>query len=171
MGLCQFARYFRQSRLITKCVPRFPHTWLFRPALVLFLLFSIHQKPDFRWPGLLGRWVNPLLLLEAGGDHSKSQACARRDVINYTSPSKLKAPPNGWKARYMPQLRNALSPETCQRQPHRVSDVLRTETDWIQATIDWGRGAMWLLSWSLLPPSGIKEPTTSCWNPLGLALN
>lgn len=100
MGLCQFARYFRQSRLVTKCVPRFPHTWLFRPALVLFLLFSIHQKPDFRWPGLLGRWVNPLLLLEAGGDHSKSQACARRDVINYTSPSKWKAPPNGWKARY-----------------------------------------------------------------------
>lgn len=33
----------------------------------------------------------------------------------------------------------------------------------------WGRGAMWLLSWSLLPPSGHTEPTASCcWD---LALN
>lgn len=30
-----------------------------------------------------------------------------------------------------------------------------------QATFGWGRGAMWLLSWSLLPPSGCSKPPTS----------
>lgn len=48
--------------------------------------------------------------------------------------------------------RNALSPEPCQRQQPRVSYVLGTEIDWIQATFGWGREAG--LSWSLLPPSG-----------------
>lgn len=54
----------------------------------------------------------------------------------------------------VPGLRNALSPEPRWRQPHTVSDVLRTEIDWIQATFGWVPGAVWLLSWSLLPPSG-----------------
>ena len=53
-----------------------------------------------------------------------------------------------------PGLRNALSPEPHWKQPHSVSDVLRTETDWIQATFGQGLGAGWLLRWSLLPPSG-----------------
>ena len=51
-------------------------------------------------------------------------------------------------------LRNALSPEPRWKQPHSVSDVLRTETDGIQTTVGRGLGAGWLLRWSLLPPSG-----------------
>lgn len=29
--------------------------------MALALPDSIHQEPDFRWPGLLSRWVIPLL--------------------------------------------------------------------------------------------------------------
>lgn len=59
-----------------------------------------------------------------------------------------------------PGLRNALSPEPHWKQPHSVSDVLRTETDWIQATFGQGLGAGWLLRWSLLPPSRTPAATT-----------
>lgn len=118
------------------------------------LVFLSSPGPGPAFLGLLGRPASPQFLVEAEGDCSKSQVCSRGAVITCTCPSDHEPFLAAGRMYVVPGLRNALSPEPHWKQPHSVSNVLRTETDWIQATFGRGLGAGWLLRWSLLPPSG-----------------
>lgn len=64
-----------------------------------------------------------------------------------------------------------LCPLSQARDSHTGFPTAKPRTDWIQASSGWGGGARWLLSWSLLPPSGHTEPTTPAeapaWHPVG----
>lgn len=64
--------YFRQAGLVAKRMHFLTSGFSDQPDLVpaltsLDLVSCMYQKPDFRRPELLGRWLNPLLLLETGG--------------------------------------------------------------------------------------------------------
>lgn len=138
---------------------RFSHMWLFRRALSL--LYPILQKPDLRQPGLrAGRCSG-----RSRGGHGKSQAC-QIGIIGSTCPPGCEPHPaagagvGGRCARMKEYFVSGARPGTA-LQGFRW---LRQEMDGIPATFGWGRGALWLLSWSLLPPSGHAEPTTSCWS-------
>ena len=129
--------------MVTKYMRRFSH-----------LAFLSSPGPGPASQGLLGRPASPLFLVEAEGDCSKSQVCSRGAVTTHTCASDHEPFLAAGRMYVAPGLRNALSPEPHWKQPHLVSDVLRTETDWIQATFGQALGAGWLLRWSLLPPSG-----------------
>ena len=118
------------------------------------LAFPSSPGPGPAFLGLLGRLASPQFLVEAEGDCSKSQVCSRGAVTTCTCPSDHEPFLAAGRMYVVLGLRNALSPEPHRKQPHSVSDVLRTETDGIQTTVGRGLGAGWLLRWSLLPPSG-----------------